>query len=127
MSLLQIRQPQMIHNNIIVENSRDDETTEGAGDTLARAMPGDTEDNRRFSSQRNGPIETDVSVIDNEILKLFPERVIKVSSFIDLLGSQLTETTCNSTTNQSLSKSGSQNFIRLRNPIRKLAADVDFA
>jgi len=50
LSLLQIRQPQMIHNNVIVENSREDETMEGGGDTLARAMPGDTEDNRRFSS-----------------------------------------------------------------------------
>ena len=26
---------------------------------------------------------------DNQILKMFPERIIKVSSFIDLLGSQL--------------------------------------
>jgi hypothetical protein len=84
----------------------------------------------KFNSQRNGgggPLQTEVSVIDNEILKLFPERVIKVSSFIDLLGSQLTESTCNSTTNQSLNKSGSQNLIRLRNPIRRLAADIDFA
>lgn len=68
-----------------------------------------------------------MSAIDNEILKLFPERVIKVSSFIDLLGSQMSENTCHTTTNSSLNKIGSQSLIRLRNPIRKLAADVDFA
>jgi hypothetical protein len=62
--------------------------------------------------------------MDNEILKLFPERVIKVSSFIDLLGSQLSETSYPSTATSSVSK---PSFIRLRNPVKKLASDIDFA
>ena len=46
-------------------------------------------------------IETDPHSVDNEILKLFPERVIKVSSFIDLLGSQLNESSYVTNTNAS--------------------------
>ena len=113
-----------------MDTIRDDSenTMEGGGaDTLARDTANYQEDYRYNSYRNNGPLETEVLAIDNEILKLFPERVIKVSSFIDLLGSQISENTCHTTNHSSLNKSGSQSLIRLRNPIRKLGADVDFA
>jgi hypothetical protein len=68
---------------------RDDDHDEsnGAGDTLARAAAAETVISERQGKSSSSSSE--VSAIDNQILKLFPDRVIKVSSFIDLLGSQL--------------------------------------
>lgn len=61
-------------------------------------------------------------------MKLFPERVIKVSSFIDLLGSQLNESTNNvSSCKNANNVSACNSLIRIRNPVKKLASDVDFA
>ena len=48
------------------------------------------------------------SILSNKLVKLFPERAIKASSFIDMF-------------NTSRVGSGTRQVIRIRNPLKKLA------
>ena len=47
------------------------------------------------------------------MIKLFPDRAIKASSFVDIFNNSYTV--------------GGKSAIRIRNPLKKLAQDVDYA
>jgi hypothetical protein len=91
LSLLHIRDPHYVAD-----------LDQSASDTLARAPPVEFRPPTQPSK-------------NNEVLKLFPDRLIKVSSFIDL--------------NQPSKPSGSLNrhLFLIRNQTKQLASDVDFA
>jgi hypothetical protein len=122
-----VKQPQILQSNIdrytkqlsVIRDDLSEETHSSqaaAGDTLSRDI------GPAVKKEKTGGIE-------NQILKLFPERVIKVSSFIDLLGSQLHEPSTNASSckNAANNLSSCSSLIRIKNPVKKLASDVDFA
>ena len=60
---------------------------------------------------------SDKKAFENPILNLFPDRVIKASNFVDVYSQSIFT--------KNVSKR--ESLLRIRNPVKRLASDIDFA